>query len=71
MNGTKGNPLNYSFVQSDRTLELDTFRHRWILCQETGNAYSIKKKPGLIHWLLQVNQRRKQKKSSNSIYDYF
>jgi len=71
MNGTKGNPLNYSFVQSDRTLELDTFRHRWILCQETGNAYSIKKKPGLIHWLLQVNQRRKQKKSSYSIYDYF
>lgn len=71
MSDTKGNPLNYSFVRDGRTVELDTFKHRWIICQETGNAYSIKKKPGMVHRLIQLYKGRKRRKNSYAIYDYF
>lgn len=68
-NNTAGNPLNYSFVQGDHTVKLDTYKHHWIICQKTGNAYSVKKKPGMINRLTQAYKSRK--KSSYSIYDYF
>mgnify|MGYP003412117878 CR=1 FL=1 len=68
-NNTVGNPLNYSFVLRDHTVKLDTYKHHWIICQKTGNAYSLKKKPGMINRLLQAYKSRK--KSSYSIYDYF
>lgn len=69
MRSVAGNPLKYSFVRDEHTIKLDTYKHYWILCQETGNAYSIKKKPGVINRLMQ--SYKSQKNNSYSIYDYF
>lgn len=69
MNNTAGNPLKYTFVRDEHTVKLDTYKHYWIICQETGNAYSIKKKPSVVTRLMQTY--KSQKNNSYSIYDYF
>ncbi|MCC6298123.1 MAG: class I SAM-dependent methyltransferase [Anaerolineales bacterium] len=68
MNNFEGNPLHRPFVQDGQTLILDTYKYHWIICRETGNAYSVEKDPSLFRRLSQV---RKRQNDSYSIYDYF
>ena len=62
-----GNPKSLPFVKEGKTFKVDTFKHVWITCSETGNAYSIRKNQGFAQWVI----KHLNHKNDYAIYDYF
>ena len=60
--------IKYSYVNKEKIIQIDTHLHKWDICLETGNAYSVKKNPNFIQSL---KKKIRREKSQFSIYDYF
>lgn len=55
-----------NLIKKEKTFQINTHKHYWVISHETGNAYSIYKKPNFFRRFF-----RKKNGGNYNIYDYF
>ena len=57
------------YINESSLLRINTFLHYWMVCLETGNAYTLEKRSGIIRHF--VKRIRGMSDDPYSAYDYF